>query len=124
MKKITSGIWLTTSIAVCSAADAPTPAPGTFRIKFLAYDGDPKTPEKMEFQINPLDAGNRTTSFVKLGDVIDGTKLRLIKFEFKEAKNAAGEQEDVSELTVRDTASGKVFVLPMNKAVSVSVPAK
>jgi hypothetical protein len=123
MKKITSAIWLTTSIAVCSAADAPKSAPGSFRIKFLAYDGDPKTPEKMEFQINPLDAGGRT-EFVKIGDVIGSTKLRVIKFEFKEAKNAAGELEDVSELSVRDTASGKVFVLPMNKAVSVSAPVK
>jgi len=116
MKKIISPVWLTLSIAACLAADAPTPAPGTFRIKFQAYDGDPKTPEKMEFQINPLDAGGRT-SFLKLGDFIDGTKLRLIKFEFKEVKNASGQREDTSELTVRDTVTGKAIVLPLAKVV-------
>ena len=123
MKAISCAIWLITSAAVCSAADAPTPAPGSIRIKFQAYDGDPKTPEKMEFQINPLDAGKRT-EFVKIGDIINGTKLKVEKFEFKEVKNASGEPEDVSELTVVDRVTGKQSVLILNKVAMIKTPAK
>jgi hypothetical protein len=57
-----------------------------FRLKFQAYDGNVNAPERMEFQINPVDAGART-EFVKIGDVIANTKFKVLKFEFKESLN-------------------------------------
>jgi hypothetical protein len=88
-----------------------------FRTKFQAYDGSPKAPEKMEFQINPLDAGGRT-EFVKIGDTISGTKFKVIKFEFKETLNpGTGVNEDVSELTVVNSETSDSVTLVLNKVV-------
>jgi hypothetical protein len=88
-----------------------------FRTKFQAYDGDWKTaPEKMEFQINPLDAGGRT-EFVKIGDTISGTKFKVTKFEFKEVPAETGVNKDVSELTVVNSETGEAVTLVLDKVV-------
>ena len=120
MKMNTCAILLIFSATLSAAPPEATPGPGA-RIKFQAYDGDPRTPEKMEFQINVLSG---RAEFVKIGDVIAGTKLKLEKFQFKEVKSTTGEPQDVSELTVRDTATGKAVVLALNKAVPFEAPAK
>jgi hypothetical protein len=86
-----------------------------FRLMFQAYDGDPKMPERMEFQINPLDAG-ATTKFAKIGEVIEGTKFKVLKFEFKEGKNPSTEEmEDVSELTVFNAETEETVTLVLHK---------
>jgi hypothetical protein len=88
-----------------------------FRLKFQAADGDPKTPERMEFQINPLDAGARS-EFVKIGDPIAGTKFKVVKFQPKEEPNkSTGENEDVSELTVVNVETNEPVTLVLNKVV-------
>jgi hypothetical protein len=88
-----------------------------FRLKFQAYDGSPNAPEKMEFQINPLDAGART-EFVKIGDIIERTKFKVIKFQFKEAPNdKTGENEEVSELTLVNTETNDPVTLILNRIV-------
>jgi hypothetical protein len=88
-----------------------------FRLKFQAYDGDIRTPEKMEFQINAVDL-RQPSEFLKIGEGVAKTKFILKKFEFKEAVNkSTGEKEDVSELTVENTETGDVVVLIINKEV-------
>lgn len=88
-----------------------------FRLKYQADDGDPKQPEGMTFQINPLDAGGRT-KFVKYGETIEGTKFKVSKYEHKEKMNAAiQENEDVSELTVENIENGEKVILIKNKVV-------
>jgi hypothetical protein len=88
-----------------------------FRFKYLADDGDPKAPESMTFQINPLDAGGRT-KFVKIGDMIEGTKFKVISFEFKEMLNPRTQEKDnVSELTVENIETGDKVALVKGKVV-------
>lgn len=90
-----------------------------FRFKFQAYDGDPvkDKPETMTFQINPLDAGGRT-KFVKIGDLIEGTKFTVAKFEFKEQPNLkTGDKEDATELTLVNTETNESVVLVLNKVI-------
>ncbi len=86
-----------------------------FRLLFNAYDGDPKKPESMDFQINTIDI-NQPSQFVKIGDVIPGTKFKVIKFEFKQVMDPNTlSQTDVSELTVQNTENGDLVVLVLEK---------
>ena len=88
-----------------------------FRLKFQVYDGDLKKPEDMTFQINTLDLRN-PTEFLKLGQTVEKTNFKLMKFEFKEAENkGTGDKEDVSELTVMNTETQEAVVLIYNKIV-------
>lgn len=94
------------------------------RIKFQAYDGDPRktSSAEMTFQVNALDSGRRT-KFVRVGDVIEGTKWKVTKFEFKEKpaeKTVTGEPEDVSELTLQHTETKRMVVLILNKAINAA----
>jgi hypothetical protein len=87
-----------------------------FRLKLSAYEGEPKNPKSLTFQINTLDI-KQPTQFLHIGDTIAGTKFKLMKFEFKEeVVPATGEKRDVSELTVQDTSNpDKVIVMPLDK---------
>lgn len=90
-----------------------------FRLLFNAYDGDPKKPDSLTFQINAKDAGART-QFLKLGEVISGrTPFKIIKFEFKQSTNpSTGTTDDVSELTLEaqtNTPNKQRMVLVLNK---------
>lgn len=87
-----------------------------FRFKYLAEDGDPKNPES--FQINPLDAGGRTT-FVKMGETIPGTNFKVAKYEFKERLNERTQsQENISELTVENLETKDLVVLVRGQVVN------
>lgn len=87
-----------------------------FRLKFEAYEGDMKKPEKMSFQINTLDLKS-PTEFPKIGETI-ATNFKLIKFEFKEVKNEKTDSmEDFSELTLLNTETNDNVVLILHKVV-------
>ncbi|MGA3170465.1 MAG: Amuc_1099 family pilus-like system protein [Chthoniobacteraceae bacterium] len=86
-----------------------------FRLEFNAYDGEPKKPESMDFQINTLDV-DQPSQFRKIGDIIEGTKFKIIKFESKFVIDpTTGSKEDVSELTVQNTETGDLVVLVLNQ---------
>lgn len=86
-----------------------------FRLKFQAYDGDPAKPEAMSFQINAMDL-RQPTAFLALGDMIENTKFKLESFAQKTAPNASnGIDEDVSELTLRNTETNDTVVLVVNR---------
>ena len=88
-----------------------------FRLLFNAYDGDPKKPEEIKFQINTVDV-RQPTQFVKIGDVIAGTKFKVIKFEFKQALNEkTGAMTDMSELTVQNTETSDNVALVLERIV-------
>ena len=80
-----------------------------FRLLFNAYDGDPAKPDSLSFQINTIDV-RQPTQFVKIGDVIAGTKFKVLKFEFKRSFNT-GNFHDVSELTLQNTGTGENVTL-------------
>jgi hypothetical protein len=88
-----------------------------FRLKFQAYDGDPKKPDSMTFQLNTLDL-RQPSEFLKVGDTVSKTNFKIMKFEFKEKKNeSTGEMEDVSELTVHNNETNDDVVLVLDKVV-------
>jgi len=111
---------ITTGVPVCAPADEPAKAPAFietgFQVKFSAYDGDVLRGEdfkKFDFFVNLLDFGRRT-EVLKLGDSIPHTHWKLVKFEYK----MQGEDE-VSELTLANSVTHEVIVLPINKKVQV-----
>jgi len=107
-----------------AAPDKPAATPvAPFWIVFKAYDGDPQMTnnyKKFSYQIGAIDL-RQPSDFLNLGNIIPGTRLKLLKFVFKEAYNETlKEKEDVSEITVINPANGKTAVLPLNKPVDVS----
>ncbi len=67
------------------------------------------------FQINTVDV-QQPSQFVKIGDTINGTKFKVISFEYKTAFNPRRRStNDVSELTVQNTESGDNVVLVLGK---------
>ena len=86
-----------------------------FRLLFNAFDGDPKQPDKMEFQINTLDL-RQPTMFLKIGEQVTNTKFKLEKFEPKFIRNeSTGEDSDVSELTIINSETQERVVLVLTK---------
>jgi hypothetical protein len=97
---------------------APDAKVGT-RLKFMAYEKNPQRPESRAFQINVLD-GRKPADFVGIGDTINKTNFKLVNFVYKERKNLkTGELEDVSELTIINTATKLESVLVLNQPTSV-----
>ena len=81
-----------------------------FRLKFEAEDDG-------NFQINTVDV-KQPTQFVKLGELIAGTKYKAVKFEHKTKPNlSTGVDKDVSELTVEHGESGLQVVLVLGTVV-------
>ncbi len=86
-----------------------------FRILFQTYDGDPKKPDAMTFQINAIDRGKRT-EFLKLKEKVPSSPFVLDKFEQKNKVNLKTEaEEDVSELTLINSETGDSVVLVLTK---------
>ncbi len=82
-------------------------------LTFTAYDGDASHPNEMAFQLSTLEP-RRSTSFLKLGETVPGTNLKLQKFT---ADNQAA--RDNSALTVVDTRTHQELVLPIGKVVKI-----
>jgi hypothetical protein len=87
-----------------------------FRLRFMAYDINPRNPKDITVQINTIDKGNRT-SFVPIGEDIPGTTYKTQKFEKKEVQLPDGTAKDTSELTIINKESGKQVVLPTGVVV-------
>lgn len=91
--------------------------PVPFRLKFQAWDGDPKKPDGMTYQINTLDL-RQPSEFLKLGETVKNTKFKLKAFEFKEVDNpSTGEKTDVSELVLVNAETEEEVRLVLNKVV-------
>jgi hypothetical protein len=84
-----------------------------FELRFNSYNGDPKKPESLEFQIDTLNL-RQPTQFLRLGDAVRGTKFKLDKFEFKTVVNpSTGAETDVSELTLLNTEFNEPVTLTL-----------
>ena len=101
-----------------------SPAAKPFRIIFTAYDGDPKKPEAMSFQSNTVDI-RQPSVFLKIGETIPNTNLRLLKFEqkFLSLPNI-GEPKDRSELSVINTRTNEVTALILSSVHNLPAAAK
>ncbi len=88
-----------------------------FRLIVKAYDGDPADPSSLNFQINTVDV-RQPTQFLKMNDMIPGTKFKIVKFEKKTQLNEKTQaQDDISELTVQNTETEESVVLILNKVI-------
>jgi hypothetical protein len=87
-----------------------------FRMKFMGapdvfVQADTKQfPEDTLFSINTLDFSS-PTQFLRIGDTIEGTDLKIISARPKAAVSEQGVLVDLSELTVRDGATGDEIIL-------------
>lgn len=82
-----------------------------FRLLFAQYTGD-------TYQVNTLDV-RQPSQFLKKGDMIAGTKYKIVDFEKKSVINeATGANQDVSELTLENTETMQKIVLPVGVAVN------
>lgn len=87
-----------------------------FRLKFNSYDGDVAKPDSLTFQIDMIDMKQKT-QFRKLGEDIEGTKFKIIKFVHKSEVNSNDVEIDLSEVTVKDSEEDKTVVLIYQKVV-------
>jgi hypothetical protein len=85
-----------------------------FQWQFMAYNGDPKTPERMNFQINPMNLRG-PSEFLPIGAEIPRTGFKIKSFQFKEVKNPKTDgMDDVSEVTIANPETGEELVLPLH----------
>jgi len=97
-----------------SPASPGAAASENVKLMFASYDGDAKTDrQKMSFAIGRLDV-RQPQEFLKLGDIVPKTSFQLLKFEYKTRPGPDGDQ-DVSELTLVNTATHKTIVLVLGK---------
>ena len=92
-----------------ASPDSPDAKPAQHQYLWKAWDGDPKAPESLNFQLTSL-RRDEPTQFLKLGDILRGTKLKLLKFEQK-TRRTQGREIDASELTLINTDTGQKTVL-------------
>lgn len=79
-----------------------------FRLVFDARNGN-------TLLVNTLDL-DEPTQFLKVGDMVKGTKFKVAKFEEKHAMDG-GINRDVSEVTLLNTETNESVVLPKQKEV-------
>ncbi len=85
------------------------------RLVFKGFNGDINKPKSWEFQVETIDI-HQPSSFLKIGELVEGTKFRLERFERKEAENVTiHAMSDVSELTLINTETGEPVVLVRDK---------
>ena len=82
--------------------------PVPFRLKFDGDSGDGET-----FSINTKDSKSRT-QFLKLGDMIEGAPYKLLSHE-KKTTTKNDMEVNVSELTIKNTETGRKIVLVYGK---------
>ena len=78
-----------------------------FRLRYDAGTGP--------FQINTVDL-EQPTQFLKVGDMVKGTKFKLTKFE-KKNRMEGTLNKDVSEVTLVNQETGDVIILPKQEEV-------
>lgn len=76
-----------------------------FRLVFMAR------PDNDTFQINVVDVRGQPTQYRKVGEMIEGTKFKVLSFEEKFAEDTYGTRQEVSEVTVENTETGARVVL-------------
>jgi hypothetical protein len=93
------------------------PAVNTTELASQASPGDSVPfPEGTEFSINTIDFSS-PTQFKKVGDIIDGTGLKIISARAKSVTLENGLEVDQSELTVVDQSTGDEIILVNQREV-------
>jgi len=82
----------------------------SFAINFV----DPRSPVDADGRAN-IDR-TKPTQFVKVGEAIRGTRIKVVGFEEKNAPDRFGTEIDVSELTLQNIDSGERMTLVKEKA--------
>lgn len=89
-------------------------------IRFQSYDGNPKQPDKMSFQVNV--AGRQPAAdFNQIGGTISGTRWKIVAFVHKALVDKYdGTKSDFSSLIVEHAASGTRKELTFGQPVELS----
>ena len=105
-----------TLLATSPVTDASQPAtPAKPALVFQAYDGDPKNPAAMHFQVS----NNKRNHFLQLGDTVPKTTFKLTKFEIKTREHPKYGKEDASELTLTNSSTGETLVLAVPSLIHI-----
>ncbi len=90
------------------------------RLVFKIANGDVNKPATLAFQIDTVDL-KQPTEFLKLGETVPNTHLKVERYEPKETKNLKiGGMADVSELTLVNTETNESVVLV--RGIQADVP--
>jgi hypothetical protein len=84
-----------------------------FRLLFEGYDGDPNKPSTMDFEISPIDVAGGGTQFLHIGDVIAGTKFKIMKFGYNSSPIPGG-RIGSPNVTLENTETRESVVLTLN----------
>ena len=85
-----------------------------FRLLFSAWVS---LPDGNTFQINTIDF-MQPTQFLKIGEIIGGTRFQIVKFSEKYLKNRHGTDEDVSELDLEQVDTHDKLTLVKEKVAT------
>ena len=85
-----------------------------FRVLFSSWVGD-------TFGINVIDL-KEPTQFLKIGDMVTGTRFKIVKFTEKYAKDQYGTDNDVSELIVENVDTKEELTLVKEKVATSPEP--
>jgi hypothetical protein len=88
-----------------------------FQWQFMEYNGDPKTPDNMTFQVNPMHLKG-PSEFLPIGSEIPRTGFKIKSFKFKEVENkSTGGMDNVSEVTIANPETGEELILPLHTII-------
>lgn len=79
----------------------------------LIFNGQP---DNTSFQIDTVDVP-QPTQILSMGDLIAGTKYKIVGFVHKTKTDDNGVEHDISELTIENTETGKKVVLVVGQVV-------
>lgn len=113
------------------AADKKAPAPvkpaaGNVSYRFLlkAYEGDPRNPGTLTFQID-IDEGRQPPQSLGLQGRIEDTPWILSDFKYKtEHSPHTNRIEDISELTLFHSTKKTKTVIVLGRPITISMPAQ
>ncbi|MEP6668211.1 MAG: hypothetical protein ABJF10_03610 [Chthoniobacter sp.] len=94
-----------------------------FRLFLQRYEGDPKKPDTLSFLIHTVDL-KQPASFLKLGDMILGTRLKLQTFKYLSGPHGRPQDDDdadYSELTLVNIDTKQTFVLKIGPLIDIPI---
>lgn len=81
-----------------------------FRFRFEARNGQ-------VVQINPLDVADAGSQFLKVGQMVAGTKFKVVDLKIQTGKNELGSITDTSVVTLENQETKEKILLPKEKDV-------
>jgi hypothetical protein len=102
----------------------PAPLNVSYRFLLKAYQGDPRNPGSLTFQID-IDEGRQPPQLLGLQGRIEDTPWILSDFKYKtELSPHTNRIEDISELTLFHSTKKTKTVIVVGRPITISMPAQ